>query len=81
MVFAHINKAELPLLFGTHDLFRGNSTELEYETSHAMQCQSFPPPLFHASFGLMSVSSSLLGLLRDRFFQESDGRDGYEIRR
>ncbi|KAK0657770.1 Alpha/Beta hydrolase protein [Cercophora newfieldiana] len=29
--------AELPLVFGTHPLYRGNSTELEYATSHAMQ--------------------------------------------
>ncbi|KAF2018790.1 alpha/beta-hydrolase [Aaosphaeria arxii CBS 175.79] len=28
---------ELPLLFGTHPLFRGNSTELEWRTSYAMQ--------------------------------------------
>lgn len=29
--------AEMPLVFGTHPLYRGNSTELEYATSHAMQ--------------------------------------------
>ncbi|KAK3364497.1 acetylcholinesterase [Lasiosphaeria hispida] len=29
--------AELPLVFGTHPLYRGNSTALEYATSHAMQ--------------------------------------------
>ncbi|KAK0631503.1 acetylcholinesterase [Immersiella caudata] len=29
--------AELPLVFGTHSLYRDTSTELEYETSHAMQ--------------------------------------------
>ncbi|KAI9155638.1 Cholinesterase [Paramyrothecium foliicola] len=29
--------ADLPLVFGTHPLYRGNSTELEYSTSHAMQ--------------------------------------------
>ncbi|KAK4444124.1 acetylcholinesterase [Podospora aff. communis PSN243] len=29
--------AELPLVFGTHSLYRGNSTQLEYETSYAMQ--------------------------------------------
>jgi len=29
--------AELPLVFGTHPLYRGNSTELEYATSRAMQ--------------------------------------------
>ncbi|KAH7318195.1 acetylcholinesterase [Stachybotrys elegans] len=29
--------AELPMLFGTHPNYRGNSTPLEYETSHAMQ--------------------------------------------
>ena len=29
--------AELPLVFGTHSLYRGNSTPLEYATSHAMQ--------------------------------------------
>ncbi|ORY60870.1 Alpha/Beta hydrolase protein [Pseudomassariella vexata] len=31
------HSAELPLVFGTHPLYRGNSTRLEYETSHAMQ--------------------------------------------
>ncbi|KAM3422210.1 Carboxylic ester hydrolase [Cercospora zeina] len=29
--------SELPLIFGTHSNYRGDSTELEYETSHAMQ--------------------------------------------
>ena len=29
--------AEQPLVFGTHPLYRGNSTQLEYETSYAMQ--------------------------------------------
>lgn len=31
------HSSELPMLFGTHLNFRGESTELEYETSHAMQ--------------------------------------------
>jgi hypothetical protein len=31
------HKAELPVIFGTHDLFRGNSTELEWQTSYAME--------------------------------------------
>lgn len=31
------HSAELPMLFGTHPNFRGESTDLEYETSHAMQ--------------------------------------------
>ncbi|EME77645.1 uncharacterized protein MYCFIDRAFT_108978, partial [Pseudocercospora fijiensis CIRAD86] len=29
--------AEISMLFGTHPNFRGNSTKLQYETSHAMQ--------------------------------------------
>lgn len=29
--------AELPLLMGSHDLFRHNSTEHEYQVSYAMQ--------------------------------------------
>jgi hypothetical protein len=29
--------AELPIVFGTHDLFRGNSTELEFQTSYSME--------------------------------------------
>ncbi|KAK4154121.1 Alpha/Beta hydrolase protein [Chaetomidium leptoderma] len=29
--------SEMPLVFGTHPLYRGNSTELEYLTSYAMQ--------------------------------------------
>lgn len=29
--------SDLPLAFGTHADFRGNSTALEYETSHAIQ--------------------------------------------
>ena len=29
--------AELPLVLGTPPLYRGNSTQLEYETSHTMQ--------------------------------------------
>ncbi|KAJ9136837.1 Carboxylic ester hydrolase [Pleurostoma richardsiae] len=31
------HSSELPMLFGTHPLFRGKSTELEWATSHAMQ--------------------------------------------
>ena len=31
------HSTELPLLFGTHTNYRGNSTPLEYETSTAMQ--------------------------------------------
>jgi len=27
----------MPLVFGTHNLYRDNSTELEFATSHAMQ--------------------------------------------
>ncbi|KAM5370897.1 hypothetical protein ACJZ2D_008330 [Fusarium nematophilum] len=30
-------ESEIPMIFGTHRLFRGNSIPLEYETSHAMQ--------------------------------------------
>lgn len=29
--------AELPIVFGTHDIVRGQSTELEWQTSYAMQ--------------------------------------------
>lgn len=29
--------SEMPLVFGTHSLYRGNSSSLEYETSYAMQ--------------------------------------------
>lgn len=29
--------AELPVVFGTHDIVRGQSTELEWQTSYAMQ--------------------------------------------
>ena len=31
------HSAELPMLFGTHPNFRGESTEAEYATSHVMQ--------------------------------------------
>ena len=31
------HSSELPLLFGTHDLYRGPSSSLEYATSYAMQ--------------------------------------------
>ncbi|KAK9413511.1 putative Carboxylic ester hydrolase [Seiridium unicorne] len=31
------HSAELPMVFGTHPNYRGNSTEFEYATSHAMQ--------------------------------------------
>lgn len=31
------HSSELPMLFGTHPNFRGESTEFEYATSHAMQ--------------------------------------------
>ncbi|KAK6224053.1 hypothetical protein LQW54_000200 [Pestalotiopsis sp. IQ-011] len=31
------HSAELPLLFGTHNLYRGNSTEFEWETSYGME--------------------------------------------
>jgi len=36
------HSSELPLLFGTHYEFRGNSTEYEYQVSHFMegQCRS-----------------------------------------
>ncbi|KAH7402066.1 Alpha/Beta hydrolase protein [Phaeosphaeria sp. MPI-PUGE-AT-0046c] len=44
-----MHSSELPLLFGTHDLFRGNSTPLEFETSRAMQ-----------AFWLTLVSNSTL---------------------
>lgn len=33
--------AELPLLFGTHYEFRGNSTEYEYEVSQFMEGEDF----------------------------------------
>jgi hypothetical protein len=29
--------ADLPVVFGTHDQFRGNSTELEWQTSFTME--------------------------------------------
>ncbi|RDW77821.1 hypothetical protein BP6252_05874 [Coleophoma cylindrospora] len=35
--FGAYHSAELPLLFGTHYEFRGNSTPFEYSVSHAMQ--------------------------------------------
>jgi len=31
--------AEIPLVFGTHFEYRGNSTELEWQTSYAMECE------------------------------------------
>lgn len=31
------HESELPMLFGTHMLFRGNSTPFEYAVSHIMQ--------------------------------------------
>jgi hypothetical protein len=36
-IFTDIGTADLPLVFGTHYQFRGNSTELEWETSYAME--------------------------------------------
>ncbi|KAL3427014.1 chlorogenic acid esterase precursor [Phlyctema vagabunda] len=35
--FGAYHSAELPILFGTHDQFRGPSTDYEYEVSHAME--------------------------------------------
>ncbi|KAK7184989.1 hypothetical protein DPSP01_002816 [Paraphaeosphaeria sporulosa] len=32
-----MHSSELPIVFGTHDLFRGNSTELEFETGYSME--------------------------------------------
>jgi hypothetical protein len=37
-----LRAAELPLVFGTHFEFNGNSTELEYETSYAMEGTCLP---------------------------------------
>lgn len=36
------NSAELPIVFGTHYEFRGNSTELEWLTSYAMEGNYIP---------------------------------------
>jgi hypothetical protein len=35
-------KADIPLVFGTHWQYRGNSTELEWMTSFSMQGEHFP---------------------------------------
>ncbi|KAH7395016.1 hypothetical protein DE146DRAFT_658905 [Phaeosphaeria sp. MPI-PUGE-AT-0046c] len=32
-----MHSSDLPLVFGTHSEFRGNSTELEWQTGHAYQ--------------------------------------------
>ncbi|KAF2736257.1 alpha/beta-hydrolase [Polyplosphaeria fusca] len=32
-----MHSSELPVVFGTHDIARGNSTELEWQTSYAME--------------------------------------------
>lgn len=37
MPLIQIIPAELPLIFGTHYEFRGNSTELEWLTSYVME--------------------------------------------
>lgn len=33
-----LKTADIPIVFGTHHLYRSNSTELEWQTSFAMQC-------------------------------------------
>src|SRR5690349_8487942 len=35
----YLKTADIPIVFGTHYQFRGNSTELEWQTSFAMQCK------------------------------------------
>jgi len=32
-----MHSSELPIVFGTHDIVRGQSTELEWQTSYAME--------------------------------------------
>ncbi|KAK8122704.1 Alpha/Beta hydrolase protein [Apiospora sp. TS-2023a] len=40
-----MHSSDLPLIFGTHYQFRGNSTELEWQTSYAME--ALPPASSH----------------------------------
>lgn len=58
---AAYHSSDLPMLFGTHPDFRGNSTEEEYEVSNAMQDYylSFVKDPFNgpASFGWSNTSS------------------------
>lgn len=60
------HSTELPLLFGTHSDYRGNSTLLEYETSFAMQDS-------WVSFA-ENASSPRLG--RDKWLPFRDPRSG-----
>jgi hypothetical protein len=43
----HANEetADIPLVFGTHYEYRGNSTEFEWQTSFAMECKPRVTPI------------------------------------
>lgn len=60
--------ADIPMVFGTHHLFRGNSTEFQWQTSFAMQGMSPCPPTLppQESEMWLTAACSLLGLLCDQ---------------
>lgn len=58
-----MNSAELPVVFGTHNIVRGQSTELEWQTSYAMQslwvsfaANSSVPPIDHTGLAWPNYS-------------------------
>ena len=67
---------ELPVIFGTHYQFRGNSTELEWQTSYAMEgkkmryylCLSFLFLLFFLSLHTVLLFHPAPRLLFQEFF-------------
>ena len=45
VLISHCAPGELPLIFGTHAQYRGNSTEFEWEVSEVMQGESYRLPV------------------------------------
>jgi hypothetical protein len=70
-----MHSSELPLVFGTHFEFNGNSTELEYETSYAMEGGPLPLLLYHTYRSIANSSTiRFLGLLPDELVRIADGQ-------
>jgi hypothetical protein len=69
--------AELPIVFGTHDLFRGNSTELEFQTSYAMEGSYLSLPEF--TQWLIKLVYSVLDGVYNGFDERARGSYGAEV--
>lgn len=71
--------ADIPLVFGTHWEFRGNSTELEWQTSFSMEGDSgFPSTIITL---LELTWARVLGLICGRLIEGADGWAGSHVAR